>query len=204
MKRKPVTSVLLLFALFALSAGNSKAQEAGIPAGTAMPGTQISLAGSGGSTTLGAQRGKVATVVVFWSNRCPWGSKLESRLVRYVQRYAPKGVVVLIVNSNDPGAFPKEGPAENASTGERLGVSVLGDATGKLADAFGATRNPAFFLFDANHTLVYGGNFDDSPGDESAVKSQYLDEATRVLVEGSGQAVPSTKAFGCRITPVRG
>lgn len=195
---------LLLMALAAVVALPANGQEEGIPAGTAMPGSDIQLVGQSGSTTLAAERGRAATLVVFWSNRCPWGTKIESRLTRYVQRYRQQGVATVLVNSNDAEAFDKENAAENAVTAGRVGAPVLGDADGALAEAFGATRNPAFFLFDGNHTLVYSGSFDDSPSDEAAVKSNYVDDATRLVLEQAGGRVQSSKAFGCRITPRRG
>lgn len=197
-----LATVLILSAT--LVTGSASAQNEGIPAGSAMPGIDVSLVGQAGATTLAAARGGGANLVVFWSNRCPWSTKIEDRLVAYIQRHREHNVTVILVNSNDPGAFAKENASENQTVAARLGVAVLGDTSGDLASAFGASRNPAFFLFDADHTLAYSGSFDDSPGDAAAVKSPFLEDATAALLGGTGTVVASTKAFGCRITPVRG
>lgn len=185
-------------------AGTSVAQDSGIPAGTAMPGTDIALVDGSGTTTLAAERGRAGTVVVFWSNRCPWGTKLESRLSQYIREYRDDGVAVVLINSNDVDAFPKENASENSASGTRIGAKILGDNTSRLATAFGVTRNPSFFLFDGNHTLVYSGSFDDSPGDGAAVNADFLNKATQALLSNSAQPSPGTKAFGCMINPARG
>src|SRR5690606_10766395 len=99
----------------------------------------------------------------------PWGTKLESRLSAYIREHRGAGVAVVLINSNDASAFAKESAAENSSAGSRIGAKILGDTTSRLAESFGVTRNPSFFLFDGNHTLVYSGSFDDSPGDGAAV-----------------------------------
>jgi hypothetical protein len=184
-------------------AGPGVAQDSGIPAGTAMPGTDIALVDGSGTTTLGAERGRVGTVVVFWSNRCPWGTKLEGRLTGYIRDYSDDGVAVVLINSNDTNAFAKENASENSAAGSRIGAKLLGDTTSRLATAFGVTRNPAFFLFDSNHTLVYSGSFDDSPGDAAAVNADFLNQATQALLSNSAQPTPGTKAFGCMINPAR-
>ena len=195
---------MALFLSGTLVAGSASAQNEGIPAGSAMPGVDVSVVGQGGATTLGAARGGGANLIVFWSNRCPWSAKIEERLIAYIQRHRDDNVTVILVNSNDPGAFAKESASENQAVASRLGVAVLGDTSGDLVTAFGASRNPAFFLFDADNTLTYSGSFDDSPGDAAAVKSSFLEDATTALLGGTGAVVASTKAFGCRITPVRG
>lgn len=201
--RAGMVGVVLILAGI-MSHGTAIAQDEGIPAGSAMPAVDVTLVGQSGATTLATARGDGASLIVFWSNRCPWSSKIEERLVAYVQRHRDHNVSVILVNSNDPGAFAKENAAENKAVAARLGVPVLGDTSGDVARAFGASRNPAFFLFDENNTLSYSGSFDDSPGDAAAVKSAFLEDATSALVAGSGSVVASTKAFGCRITPVRG
>ncbi len=195
---------VLAVAVFGLLLAVPASGQDQLPTGSAMPGLTSSLTGSTGTTTLADLQGEAGTVVVFWSNRCPWGGKLEKRLLGYVQRFSQRGIATVLINSNDASAFAKESAAENAEVAARLGVAVVADANGALAAAFGATRNPAFFLFDGNHTLVYSGNFDDSPGDEGAVENSFLEQATLVVLDGSGQQVSSNKAFGCRITPAKG
>lgn len=196
--------MLLVAGLTVGFVGASWAQDSGIPVGTAMPGTDIALVDGSGSTTLAAERGRAGTVVVFWSNRCPWGTKLEDRLSAYIREHRASGVAVVLINSNDSNAFAKESAEENTAAGSRIGAKVLGDTSSGLAEAFGVTRNPSFFLFDGNHTLVYSGSFDDSPGDAAAVSAEYLNDATQALLSNSAQPTPATKAFGCMINPARG
>jgi hypothetical protein len=73
------------------------------------------------------------------------------------------------------------------------------DGTSELAVAFGASRTPEAFLFDAKGLLVYHGTIDDNADDAGKVTKPYLKDA--VLAVASGKSVPTaqTKALGCGI-----
>jgi hypothetical protein len=73
------------------------------------------------------------------------------------------------------------------------------DAGSDLAEAFGASRTPQVFVFNADNALVYSGTLDDSPGDPASVQKHYLRDALDALLSGTSIAVPRTKAFGSMI-----
>ena len=73
------------------------------------------------------------------------------------------------------------------------------DATSDLARAFGATRTPEAFLFDAAGKLVYHGTVDDNAQDEKAVKQAWLRDAVTAVSAGKVVATAETKALGCGI-----
>ena len=73
------------------------------------------------------------------------------------------------------------------------------DATSDVARAFGASRTPEVFLFDAKGKLVYHGAVDDNAKDESAVQSRWLNDAVEAVAAGKNVAVRETKAMGCGI-----
>jgi hypothetical protein len=73
------------------------------------------------------------------------------------------------------------------------------DATSGLARAFGASRTPEAFLFDAKGALVYHGTIDDNAQEPDKVKERYLADALNSLASGSAVAVKETKAMGCGI-----
>jgi hypothetical protein len=73
------------------------------------------------------------------------------------------------------------------------------DATSDIARAFGATRTPEAFLFDASGKLVYHGTVDDNCDDPSAVKQAYLANAVWAVAGGKAVPVAETKSIGCGI-----
>jgi hypothetical protein len=73
------------------------------------------------------------------------------------------------------------------------------DATSNVARAFGATRTPEAFLFDAAGTLVYHGAIDDNAQDAAKVEKRFLKDALDALLAGREVAVKETKALGCSI-----
>ena len=73
------------------------------------------------------------------------------------------------------------------------------DATSDVARAFGATRTPEAFLFDADGKLVYHGTIDDNANDPKQVKERYLEAALTSVSSGKPVATAETKSMGCGI-----
>lgn len=173
-----------------------------IPLGSEMPATQAQLSrAGGGQATLASLQGSQGTVVVFWSNQCPWVEKYADRLAALVNDFSGRGVGFVLINSNDPSAYPQESAQQSAqrASGYPSALAYLSDSDSDVASAFGAQRTPHVFVFDANDMLVYVGTIDDSPGDAGNVTEPYLRRALDALVAGNSIPVPRTKAFGCTI-----
>ena len=192
-----VTAGLLVMPLQAQS-------PAEIPLGSAIPMADVALADvQGGQAALGDLTGEQGTVVVFWSNQCPWVEKYEDRFKAIVNDFAGRGFAFTIVNANDPSAYPKESAEASARRSESAGypasLTYLSDPESRLARAFGAERTPHVYVFDQNESLVYVGTIDDSPGDPGSVEAQYLRDALNAIAGGGNVGVPKTKAFGCTI-----
>lgn len=183
---------LLFFAAFQTAGAQQLTLRSKMPAIE-----QIVIGIDGSNTSLNAHRGNKGTVVVFWSNECPWASKVEDRLVALQREFAPKGFSFVLVNSNDAKAFPKEAIEEARKRGYPMTYIV--DTGSRVAKAFGAARTPEVFVFSANDELVYSGTIDDSPGDPNNVKQRYLHQALTQVLNGQPVNVPQTKAFGCTI-----
>lgn len=179
-----------------------------IPLGSEMPAAAVQLSrAGGGQATLGSLQGSAATVVLFWSNQCPWVEKYQGRVAELASAYGDRGVRFVLINSNDPAAYPQEAASASAESFGAAGfpssVTYLNDPSAAVAGAFGAERTPHVFVFDGDASLVYVGTIDDSPGDPSNVGEQYLEDALAAVVGGSGVPVPKTKAFGCTIKFVK-
>jgi thiol-disulfide isomerase/thioredoxin len=192
-RRLGIVGCLLLFGV-----GGAAAQSQEIPLGTTMPMADQALPqASGSQASLSGLAGSAGTVVLFWSNQCPWTDKYEGRMEALYDEYNPQGISFVLVNSNDASAFPQESAQSSAEQGHPM--PYLMDKSSALANAFGASRAPHVFVFDADQSLVYVGTIDDSPGDPGNVQNTYLADALAALVGGEAIPVAKTKAFGCTI-----
>ncbi len=151
----------------------------------------------GTQTTIGALTGTAGTVFLFWSNQCPWVDKYEERVLALHDQFAGQGIHFVLVNANDPNAFPQEAAAVGQA--KNYPMPYVMDAGSQFAQALGAYRTPHVFAFDSTKTLVYTGAIDDSPGDPDNVQKTYLKDGAETLAQGGAIDPPSTKAFGCRI-----
>lgn len=145
--------------------------------------------------------GAKGTLVVFTCNACPWAKRWEERIVKLGNEYAGRGVGVIAINSNDPAKVSDDGYEQMRDRAKEKGFSFpyVVDATSDVARAFGATRTPEAFLFDAAGKLVYHGTIDDNADDPDKVQAHYLKDALDAVVGGREVAVKETKALGCGI-----
>jgi hypothetical protein len=76
----------------------------------------------------------------------------------------------------------------------------LYDETQEVARAYHAACTPDFFLFDANHRLVYRGRFDAAtPGNDEPVTGEELRAAADALLEGTEMPQDQKPSMGCNI-----
>jgi hypothetical protein len=75
----------------------------------------------------------------------------------------------------------------------------LRDEDQRVADAFGATHTPEFFVFDNERRLRYHGKMDDNYQNAAAVKHRYLTDAVDALLDGKPVQEPETYSIGCTI-----
>lgn len=181
-------------------------QESDAPAslviGDAAPMIDVKMmTADGQEVALADARGEKGTLVVFTCNSCPWAQAWEGRVAALGNAWSKKGVGVIAINSNDP-----EVKAEDDLDGMRARAKKLGmkfayavDATSDLARAFGATRTPEAFLFDADGKLVYHGAIDDNAREPAKVKNRYLEDAVKAVSAGKAVPTAETKALGCSI-----
>ena len=106
-----------------------------------------------------------------------------------------------MINSNDPGRVAEDGYETMQQRAKQRGMHYpyVVDATSDLARAFGATRTPEAFLFDAAGKLVYHGTIDDNAKEPAKVKERYLQSALKAVMTGQEIALKETKALGCGI-----
>jgi peroxiredoxin len=146
-------------------------------------------------------KGAKGTLVVFTCNACPYAKAWEDRIVALGNEYKSKGIGVIAVNANDPGKVAEDGydQMKTRAQEKHFGFPYVVDATSGMAKAYGATRTPEAFLFDAQGKLVYHGTIDDNMQDPGKVSSHYLSDALAAVSSGKDVPVKETKAMGCGI-----
>lgn len=194
---------LVLAGLAALAAsGPSMAWSKTLELGSQAPLAGVEMKNVDGSkTSIGKVAGKNGTLVIFTCNSCPWVKAWESRMVEIGNAYAKKGVGVIMINPNDPSQKAEDGFDEMVARAKKLGMAFpyAVDATSDVARAFGATRTPEAFLFDAKGRLVYHGTIDDNAQKPDEVSERYLADALDAVLAGEAVGMAETKALGCMI-----
>jgi hypothetical protein len=186
----------------ALLAPAACARAQGLSLGDAAPLADVEMQSVDGSdVTLDSAKGAKGLLVVFTCNHCPWAQAWESRIVEIGNHAAKRGLGVVAVNPNDPEAFPDDAfePMQARARSAGMAFPYVVDATSDLARAFGATKTPEAFLFDAKGRLVYHGTVDDNAREPGQVKKRWLRDAVDAVVAGKRVPLAETKAFGCSI-----
>ncbi len=194
------------FAALLLISGSLKAQDiTPISIGSPMPKPdQMFKTAAGGAGTVASEKKENGTLVVFSCNTCPYVIKSESRIREMMDITSANGVGMVIINSNEAKRETDDSyeKMKEYAAAQKYSCTYAIDGGSILADAYGATRTPEFFLFDKNNKLVYHGAIDDSPADASAAKNHYLADAVKALKSGKKIKVTETKSVGCSIKRV--
>ena len=145
--------------------------------------------------------GKNGMLVIFACNHCPFVKAWEARMTALGNDSVNKGIGVVLVNANDAAAYPMDDLAHMKQQAEAAGFQFpyVVDETSDVARAFGASRTPEAFLFDAAGQLVYRGAIDDNAHEPDQVRQRYLQEAVDALLAGKAPPVPETSSVGCGI-----
>jgi len=148
--------------------------------------------------------------VVFTCNTCPSSQLYESRLRKLHDDYRGRGVTVVAINPNAPGAmeladlgYSDVGETLDdmklRATHRRLEYPYLSDGeTQSVSRQFRVVTTPHIFVFDAARTLQYDGRIDDDPR-EAFVKSHDARNAIDALLAGRPTPVRRTPVTGCPV-----
>jgi peroxiredoxin len=172
-----------------------------LPLGSQAP--DLSLPNVDGTTvSLDDFVGKPGLLVIFMCNHCPFVVHLRSELAKFASEYQEKGLAIVGVNANDVATHPDDGPEkmveEHASAGYTF--PYLYDETQETAKAYHAACTPDFFLFDANQSLVYRGQFDDSrPESGLPINGADLRAACDAVLAGDPAPADQKPSIGCNI-----
>ena len=155
----------------------------------------------GKSHTLASFKTGKLLVVVFSCNHCPYVIGCEDRLNRFFADYAPRGIAMAAINSNETEGHPGdsfEHMVERARD-KKFQFAYLRDETQRTAIDYGALRTPHFYVFDADRKLRYTGRMDDNPRNPGKETTLELRDAVDALLAGRQPAVPVTNPLGCNV-----
>ena len=146
-------------------------------------------------------RGAPALVVLFICNHCPYVQAIEDRLIALQRDYAPRGVQLVGICSNDPTDYPDDRPDRLLARwrAKGYGFPYLIDTGQGVARAFKAVCTPDMYVFDREFRLAYHGRLDDDWQHPTKVTRQDMRAALDAVL--AGQPVPTEQppSIGCSI-----
>jgi thiol-disulfide isomerase/thioredoxin len=172
------------------------------PLGSKAPDFTLTDTVSGKKLSLDDLKSPKATVIMFICNHCPYVRHVNSGLVKLANRYIPRGISFIAINSNDSDRYPEDSPARMSEVAGQLQYPFpyLYDETQEVAKAYDAACTPEFYVFDKDLLLVYHGQMDDSrPSSNIPVTGEDLAQALDLTL--AGKPVPSVQkpGIGCSI-----
>ncbi len=158
---------------------------------------------SGKMVSMGESKTNKGLLVIFSCNTCPYVKLSEKRIKEYSDYCQSNGIGCIIINSNEAQRTEEDSFDEMVKYygAQSLKCAYVVDEKSQVADAFGATRTPQCFLFNAKG-LVYKGAIDDNVKDAAAVKAPYLKDALASVAKGETPKTQETKSIGCTIKRV--
>lgn len=139
-------------------------------------------------------------VLLFMANRCPTARVYTERLKAIQTDYAPNGVQLVGINSDNPYLFSMEALSRMIGVAEerKFNFPYLKDENQITAKQYGALVTLHAFLLDKERKLRYRGRVDDSR-DPSEVTTPDLRNAIDDMLAGRLVRVPETRPFACAI-----
>ncbi len=172
------------------------------PLGTPAPDFTLPDVVTGKSLSLADTRGPKGLLVIFLCAHCPFVKHIELAVANFARDYHGKGIGIVAISSNDALAYPGDAPNELAGQARRLHFTFpyLYDESQQAARHYHAACTPDFFLYDANLSLVYRGQFDAArPGNGLPVTGQDLRAALDALLAGRPLDPHQIPSLGCNI-----
>lgn len=141
-------------------------------------------------------------LVVFSCNHCPFVLHILDSFTAFADEYSEKGLSVAMINANDVAHYPDDSPEKMVDLVNQynIGFHYLYDESQQVAKAYNAACTPDLYLFDADHKLVYRGQYDGArPGNDIEVTGNDLREAVNALLAGEPISNQQQPSMGCNI-----
>ena len=170
--------------------------------GTPAPDFSLPEPATGETVSLSDFSGTDALLVVFLSNHCPFVKHLADHFAGIAAEYRGRGVAVVGINANDITTHPDDSPAKMKEEVARRGYTFpyLFDESQEVAKAYRAACTPDFFLFGADGTLAYRGQYDSSrPSLGVPVTGADLRAAMDAVLAGKAPPAEQVPSMGCNV-----
>jgi len=140
-------------------------------------------------------------VIFFTCNHCPYVIGSDEVTRRTAQKFAPKGMKFVGINSNSKNTYMEDDFEHMVARMKQRKFPwlYLYDQPQAVAKAYGALRTPHFFVFDKDRRLIYTGRGVDNPRDTSRMKVNDLERALEEHLAGKPVSVPLTNPIGCNV-----
>lgn len=170
--------------------------------GTPAPAFTLTDTVSGNPVSLSDFEGK-PLAVFFICAHCPFVIHIQEELAKMGHDYADSDLQIVAISSNSVLSHPADAPEKLAEQATTYGFTFpyLYDESQEVAKSYTAACTPDFFLFDADHTLAYRGQLDDSrPGSDIPVTGADLRGAIDTVLAGnSPDSDAQLPSLGCNI-----
>ena len=173
-----------------------------LPLGSTLPLGDVQMEDiSGRNLSLNEVKGDNGLLVIFSCNTCPWVIKWEDRYPVVQELATVNDIGIILLNPNEDYRDKGDGMEDMILHAEKAGYNLpyVLDKNHRVADAFGASRTPHVYLFNAGDKLVYVGAIDDNANSAADVEEFYLEDAIEQLSAGQAITRSSTKSIGCTI-----
>lgn len=173
-----------------------------LPLGTEAPEFKLKDITSGQIILLSTFSNKKALLIIFMCRHCPYVKHVEREIAKIGSDYKDSDLGIIAISSNDPAAYPEDGPESLAEQARELKFEFpyCFDETQEVGKAYHAACTPDFFLFDSERKLVYRGQLDDSrPSNTEPIDGHDLRGAIESVLNDQ-QVDPNQKpSMGCSI-----
>lgn len=170
------------------------------------PAPDFDLAGTDGRRYSLASFGDARILVIdFTCNHCPYVIGSEDRVIAFVRKYAPLGVKLVAINSNEQIDHPTDSFEHMVQRAKEKSFPFpyLRDESQAAATAYGALRTPHYYALDKDGTgswrLRYTGRMDDNPRNPGKETTHELADAVDALLAGKKPPVELTNPIGCNV-----
>lgn len=142
-----------------------------------------------------------ALLVIFLCAHCPYVVHVAAELARLGRDYLSRGVAIVGITANDVASYPQDAPEPTAAFAREYGFGfpILFDESQQVARTFTAACTPDFFLFGADHRLVYRGQLDSSRPRQGTSDGHDLRAALEALLNGQPVDPNQKPSIGCNI-----
>ncbi|WFB36775.1 thioredoxin family protein [Kiritimatiellota bacterium B12222] len=174
--------------------------------GTPAPAFTLPDTVSGQHVSLSDFAGK-PVAVMFISAHCPFVIHVQEELAQLGRDYASSELKIVAICANNIISHPADAPEKLAEQAKACGFTFpyLYDETQAVAKAYTAACTPDYYLFDADHNLVYRGQIDDSrPGTDIPVDARDFRAAIDAVLAGKSPTDDQKPSMGCNIKWIPG